>query len=353
MSMAEELLLAIGEGRLSVATAARIAEARCREPGPDADALALARCTGSMGERTLHRWARRQPWRALLPEPYEFEAPLRVRGTRVSGKMQCLLPHEVLHSLSAAQGVFEDLFGTAVELEQFWAGMATCAEAPSARGRLHAHWLQSHPAMDTPASRRVPIGIHGDQGEMKGSEKVLVLSWGGLCRKGSTLDARILFAVLKASECTPDRGTWFAAFDVWRWSFQALAAGFYPMADEHGRPFARDHDPQRAATAGQPIGALEPAARKVGAWAELRGDWEFLRDALQLPQHYSTTRMCHLCGATKGGELDFAADFGRNAPCRATMLEEDVPTGPGGPAGASFRETWPFLVASTKNRPRL
>ncbi len=322
MTMAEEMLLAIGEGRLSVASAARIAAARCREPGADEAAQALAACSGKMGERKLHNWVARQPWRKLMPEPYTFEAPMLVRGQQVTGQMACLLPHEVMHSLAAAPAVFAEIFGDSAELEQFWGKIAACPDTP--RGRAHAEWLHRHPAVPAaPPARRVPIGIHGDMGEMRGAEKVLVLSWGGLARKGSTLDTRLLFCVLKGSECVPDwYHTWFAAFEVWRWSLQVMTSGVHPAVDHAGRPFVDEH---RRTKAHQPI-----QGGFVGAWAELRGDWEFLRDALLLPHHFNAANVCHLCGATKAGELNFAADFRRGALHRDALRVDEEQFAPAG-----------------------
>ena len=84
--MAEELLLAIGEGRLSIASAGRIAEARCDEGGADADTQALAACADKNGERYLERWLLRQPWRRCMPEPYNFDAPMLRKGVRRTGE---------------------------------------------------------------------------------------------------------------------------------------------------------------------------------------------------------------------------------------------------------------------------
>ena len=318
--MAEELLLAIGEGRLSISSAARIAEARMAEPSPDADTAALAACAASEGknaERTLHRWVERQPWRKLLPQPYAFKAPLQRNGVRYNGVLSCMLPHEVFSCLAKQPEAFKQLFGASEELEDFWEAVLT-----SARGRA---WLANHPGLlAAAATRRVPIGIHGDEGEMRGKEKVLVLSWGGVCRRGSTLDTRLLFAVLKAAECCPGRATWFAAFHVWQWSLAALASGKHPRADEHGRPFK---DPARKALAGKQL--VEGDQPTVGAWVELRGDWEFLRDSLGLQDHFGSTRICHLCQATKntGGPLDYNRDFGPEAATRDTLLPAHAPAG--------------------------
>ena len=51
-------------------------------------------------ERNLHRWANRQAWRALLPDPYEFTLPLTTDGIHEhEGQHACLLPHETFASL--------------------------------------------------------------------------------------------------------------------------------------------------------------------------------------------------------------------------------------------------------------
>ncbi len=243
LTLVEEFLVAIGHGRLSVADASTWATARVQEGGADPAMQALARCHGTSGERQLHPWARTTSWGQLLPEPYTFKAPVVRAGRSTMGSCHCLLPHEYFASLAAkAPQVFEELFGTAGERAHFWEEMQRTAQEVQGGTRATAHrdWLRQHPCAWAPASRRVPMGTHGDGGTFHGGEKVMVVSWGGLCRRGSTLDTRLLFCVLKDSEQDHEgHATLYRAFQVMAWSFGALAAGTHPTHDEDGVPIAR------------------------------------------------------------------------------------------------------------------
>ena len=322
LSLAEEWLLAVSRGGLHITDATSFARARTAEGGADANTVALASCTGTSAERQLHSWVRCQPWRDILPQLYTYKAPMIKKGQKVEGTAFGLLPHEVFGRLAErAPTVFEELFGSIGEREKYWAEMErTVKEAtPGHRALEHRDWLQGHPCMWAPARHRIPLGMHGDGGQMHGGEKVMVVSWGGLCRKGSTLDTRLLFVVLKDSEQDHDgHATLFRAFQVLAWSFQALVKGKYPACDELGLPFA-GRDPLRAALGGKPL-AAQPDGHLCGAWCELRGDWQFLRDALHLQHHYGAREMCHLCAASQHeGAYDYR-NFSLNGPLRETLV---------------------------------
>ena len=333
-TLAEELLLDLAAGRLHVSHVGRLAQARLGEGGADGTTEVLARRKGTHAERDLHKWAETQAWRGCMPLPYSFSVPMVQHGEAVAGVAHCLLPHELFATLgAAAPQVFEELFGTPQDREEFWTQLCqTTSELPEegARAAEHRRWLREHPANHVPPGQRVPVGLHGDGSEMHGGEKVLVVSWGGLCRHGPTLDTRLLFCALKESEMQKeDRATLFRAFSVLAWSFKAMCEGRHPAMDEEGVPFGPGHHPQRAALAGKPLVAVL-GGRLCGAFCELRGDWQFLRDALHLKHHYSAKQVCHLCAAT--GTEDEALcymDFSDNAPARATLVGHL----PGGPTG--------------------
>ncbi len=300
-------LVAIRDGRLSATDAQRWAELQVEEGGADSTTQTLARRTS---ERTLHSWADKQPWTKVLPQPYSFTAPVATNDGVAMGSLTCLAPHELFATLwAAAPLLFEELFGSEHDREHFWAeqdraGRETAGEHRRAE---HCRWLQHHPATHAEPRRRVPIGIHGDAGQMHGGEKILAISWGGLCRTGTTQDARLPFIVIKLSTAAAEHATSFQAFETLSWSMAALARGTHPAHDERGRPFGPSHHPDRAARAGQPL-ALGPAGPLCGAWAELRGDWEFLRDALGLRHHYGAQNLCHFCAATLSEGPNFYGD---------------------------------------------
>ena len=321
LSLAEAWLVAIRDGRVSTADAACWAQLRVEEGGADGLMQKLARCTS---ERTLHEWALKEPWRQLLPLPYGFRAPLQTRDGGVAmGTLHCLLPHEVFSVLAEkAPRVFDELFGAPAACEHFWAEMHRAAqEMPDGhRAEEHRLWLQRHPMQHAAPQRRIPVGIHGDAGQMHGGEKITAVSWGGLCRRGTTLDTRLLFIVVKHSEAVAGHATLYRAFETLTWSMGALVTGIHPACDERGEPFGPDHHPERAARAGQPL-APGPHGPRCGAWSELRGDWEFLRDALGLRHHYGVREnFCHLCDATQtAGPLFFGDNFA-DGPARLTLV---------------------------------
>ncbi len=240
---------------------------------------------------------------------------------RVTGNLYCLLPHVLFAQLGQrARPVFDKLFGTEAERMDFMGELQrTGREVPEgARGRVHRQWLRDHPVLaSTPPALCVPIGMHGDGGEMHSGEKVMVLSWGGICNPGATLDTRILFTVIKESVAEAEaHATLFAAFEVISWSMNALAAGVHPSVDHAGKPFGPTHWPRMAALAGSQL----TSCGLKGAWMELRGDWQFLRAALNLQHHYNATQVCHLCAATSRGLGYFGDHFGQDSPMRQTLV---------------------------------
>ena len=64
---------------------------------------------------------------------------------------------------------------------------------------------------------------------------------------------------------------------VFAWSMQALSESKYPEKDHERVMFGPGHYPDRAKVAGQDL-----AGPYKGAWAEMRGDWEFIKTALSL-----------------------------------------------------------------------
>ncbi len=210
-----------------------------------------------------------------------------------------------------APDLWEFLFtGGASNLRDWWAAAAGTA----------GDWFAQHPVIQqSPWHMRVPLGIHGDDAGMAGAEKVLVLSWGSVAIDLGTLDSRLVFCMIRDSECRP-QATLQTVYQVLSWSFQALAAGVWPASDHAGRPFSAAYHPTRAARAGR---ALHPGGVR-GAWVELRGDWKFLRECLRLTRWYGRNELCHLCMAHKRAPAYLYTDFGRHAHHRATRVTHVV-----------------------------
>ena len=225
LSLSEEFLVAVAEGRTALSEAARWARARCQEGGADPTMVAIAHSNGTNGERMLHERVAKEPWRQVLPQPYPFAASRAVGDGAQMDTLHCLLPHEVLGSIhAAAPHVFEELFGDAADRIHFWQEMERTAREMQAGPRAveHQRWLENHPAKWCPPARRIPLGTHGDGGQTQGGEKITAVSWGGLCRRGSTVDTRILFIVIKDSLACGDV-TFHQAYQVLAWSFGAWA----------------------------------------------------------------------------------------------------------------------------------
>ena len=135
-------------------------------------------------ERDLHRWVRRQPWRALLPELYEFEIPVTYDGLEeTTGVHAALLPHETFASLGKYPELFKELLcGPDGNLQNFW-------HQSTGRWRTHHPIPEVHSA----PGQCIPLGIFGDDAGVYAAQKVLVLLWGSVALEALTLDSRILF----------------------------------------------------------------------------------------------------------------------------------------------------------------
>ena len=101
--------------------------------------------------------------------------------------------------------------------------------------------------------------------------------------------------------------------------FQAISEGIFPAHDHTGKAFSADYYPKRFRKRGLPL-----AAGLAGCWAELRGDWKFLAQVLDLQEHYRKPQsLCHLCGACRNRPgLEFT-DFAMNSPLRDSRISSD------------------------------
>ena len=282
-------------------------------------------------ERTLHRWAERQVWRKLLPDFYEFQFQKVDLEGEFQGLHWAILPHELFGSIArVGPELFSELMCLG-DLARYWEGAAAnghglqspaAPAAPSAAARSAATAAGDRPAADaapsaamaagdrpaadeapsaaTAAGDRpaadaapaacVPLGIHGDDAGVRsgGKEKILVLTWGAVAGKQNTLGFRLLFTSVKLSETPCVR----EVYRVLVWSMQVLFRGVYPDADHTGRPWPPRS--WRAEQAGKPL-ALVGGKIWSGCWRELRGDWKWLKESLELERHYGTPdNMCHL-----------------------------------------------------------
>ena len=296
-----ELLTSVGNGSSSCASLQR--RTALESPQGYQSVRQIGSIPPNNFERDLHRWASRQVWRDLLPEIYEF--PLQVEG--LAGPQErthgALLPHEVFHHLHQRPVLFERLFtGGEQNLVGFW----------NAEEQANSCWYRDHPviARVPDSSKRVPIGIHGDDAGVYGEQQVLCLTWGSVAVHVPTLDNRLLFAMVRVSDILqdPEDTTRRTLFQVLQWSISVLGTGAFPHCDHTGRPFHAGYHPRRAALAGKPL-----AGDMVCVWSEMRGDWKFLQQALRLKQYYSTNYTCHLCRAHRKIRRLRATNYRRDA----------------------------------------
>ena len=198
--------------------------------GGPVEVLELAHLGGGNNfERNLHRWAKKKQFSRFLPEPYKFK--LKKKGFDELQDHYCILPHELFASLysAGASELFDHLFtGGEQNLLDWWRDA----------GEVGDSWIRQHPVVhNTPdPARRIPFGIHGDDAGMRGSESILVVTWGSVAIRGATLDTRLLFSMLKLREVEKDV-TMDQFYEVLRWSLTALSTGRFPEADHLNRPF--------------------------------------------------------------------------------------------------------------------
>ena len=269
----------------------------------------LGHLAASNFERDLHRWATKQDWRKLLPNLYDF--PLRVYAGN-SWEIQtrthfAMLPHEIFGTVyEQAPELFRFLWGSQSQLDQYWKD----------EQELDTTWYNNHPVIQSEPDpkKRIPVGLHGDDAGMTGHEPVLVLCWNGLAVDLNTIDNRLLFSLVRVADCIEDV-TVNTILSVLKWSLEALASGYYPTHDHTGYAFSKTYQPARFKMAGKLL-----ANGFKAVWAELRGDWKFLKDTLLLKHHYSSApRICHLCEASKSGPMVYS-DFRANAAYLATRV---------------------------------
>ena len=256
--------------------------------------------------RDLHRWASKQEWRTFLPELFEFPCEfLSSDGlSTVSKEHFCILPHEVFHSVfRVGEDLFAHVFGSDTDIADWWTGAQAKQD----------NWYRTHPIIQDPDvnSRLIPLGMHGDDGGMIGSQGVLVLSWNSVAFKKTPDWNRLLFTMIDVAAISP--ATMQTIYAVLCWSFNVLAAGVFPAMDHEGTPFSKKYEPKRFRLAGKPL-----AGGQRGIWSEMRGDWKYLKESLKLMFHASTRpRICHLCKAERRpGDLcytNFASDAGHRA----------------------------------------
>jgi len=268
-----------GSVRQMQTIAARIAKSCSQAPPRVVELGGLS--ADSHRERDLHRWASKQAWRKLLPEPFVVDLPWTSNQIdEDTAPQSVLLPHEVFANIASFPDLFDVLFkGVPGALQTFWENASW--------------WCERHPLYEelraTP-ELCIPIGMHGDEGGVYGSSNsVLVLTWGSVAHELVTLDSRILFAGVLLNTVVPGK-TLEALYKVFVWSLNCMARGEYPATDHNGVPFSAAYTPKRHALRGH---RLHQTGLR-GVWSELRGDWKWQVESLHLTSITARTT-CVIC----------------------------------------------------------
>ena len=312
----DELLFLVTEGQSSYTRMNRLARSivkYCRDVPTHVKQLANLLSKNNRKdtlERAVSRWARRQVWGWMMPEPYQFLMTVKAKGK--SGKLSrmrtgVLLPHEMVGTVNEYPELFEFLMGSTKELFDFWKGTAETDRA----------WMDGHPTLNAAEdiNKIIPIGIHGDDAGIFQGDKYLVVSWNSCAAQGrTTLDNRILFACILYNRLV-EGVSLNQLYRVLVWSLDALATGRYPHKDHDGKEFSKCHHPDRARMAGEQI-----ADGYCGAFSEMRGDWKFLKETFNLKEWWKAKRVCHLCRAHKKTKRLHFTQFRRDAHVRKTRL---------------------------------
>ena len=147
----------------------------------------------------------------------------------------------------------------------------------------HTHYVKKHPSMrPNDWATTVPIGIHGDAGAFTKHDSVYAFSWNSLLGEAGTFRKRFLFTVMRKADMTS--GTLDAIFKLMVWSFDCMLTGELPALNYHG---------QRNDGGGTLL-----ANGFRAALFQIRGDWAFLKEAMQFPAWNNAEKRCWLCKAS-------------------------------------------------------
>ena len=114
---------------------------------------------------------------------------------------------------------------------------------------------------------------------------------------------RFVFSIVRKSHMT--QKTMDVLLDVLGWSMSALLTGITPESSWEGRPLSSA--PREYIASGY-----------RGALIQVRGDWEFMSNTLELPHWNNNVNMCWQCRASNVEDGLLWQDFGKAAGWRST-----------------------------------
>ena len=249
-----------------------------------------------LSKRSHRKQANRDLSRKLLKFsawPDTYLATIRVwnakRACEEEAEVAFLLPHELLAAIAKVSNK-QTLLST---------------ESLDAKSLAHLRSCQAKSDKDL-----VACGLWGDgvpcNWDRTDSLEVFTLNLPGL--PGSLANLRIPLCGLSKKHVS-SKNTYDDIMKVLAWSFKHLAMGRAPEARHDGNPFAASDGRKRKNMAGKPFNI-------AGALAEVRGDWEFMKECFAFPGWNENAGCCWLCTCTP----DEVRDVGVGAAWRRNRL---------------------------------
>ena len=250
-------------------------------------------------ERGLHRHAKRTLG-IRFDLYYAWIPVLGDNGLVVEVLHPFLLPHE---AFSMVYDFDANKFRAAMGVrlcDQYWRQMAATGD----------DWYIAHPLRARIESARelaIPLRIFGDDAPVGKNRGVRLFHTLSATSREPTINSRVPFTIIQEEKCVIGL-TDAACMQVLQWSLLAAASGVHPPLDHLGKPWPKHSF--RARTAGKPI-----AGEYFWALAQVTGDMKFIHETFGFENFYgSSEEICHCCGATKSGELNYA-NVAEGAPC--------------------------------------
>jgi hypothetical protein len=223
--------------------------------------------------------------------PPLFYSPLdvidRKTGKITSRPHPFLLPHEVVCALWKQNGQLDSLRPTEEKHPHFFAHVQKTAQSTG-----------------MPADQCIVFGLHGDGvpfGTQGDSVENLTFNFPACDQKW----VRILFTTIPKRWAAKGKSM-AGALHVLAWSLLHLALGVHPSKQPNGQPFKEKF---RRKLAGTPLPCR-------GLLAEVRADWQWLKQCLHIPAWNESRGICFLCKAS----LENYKDLSDTAPWRSQPL---------------------------------
>ena len=188
-------------------------------------------------------------------------------------------------------------------------GVGHCTDFWREVAAHNPEWFTSHPAHDDIMKEphlHIPVRLFGDDGGLGKSRQLNVLHWTSIVTAAhGTGQCKIPLMVQADATAIYDL-TFQPLHSVIAWSFNCALTGLHPR---RGPTRKRFEDRQRRRLGGQQL-----AGGFKLVYVMFVSDWKAEVEVFHLEHHYNKgDLMCHLCWATKDGELSYCKPC--NNPC--------------------------------------